>query len=138
MLDLSLAPPSIVRLVAWLHSEGYSIVSEQRAERNNQFAEYRCGSRVIGLTADRGEWSITGGTSSMTDCFHPDEWEAFLDGFELAGDLSDLDHQVDFVTGRWRDAIRIANQQPGAESELRLIGRDYVRRRFGFVPPGSP
>jgi len=137
MLDLSLAPPPIHRLVAWLHSEGCSIVSEQAAGRNDQFAEFRCASRIIGPTADRGEWSITVATAAMTDRFHPDEWEAFLDGFELAGELSDLDHQVDFIVGRWQTAIRKANQEPSAESDLRLIGQGYVHRRLGLKPPGD-
>lgn len=131
-INLSTAPPAVVQLVNWLIEDGFVLVHRQSSGVANQFAQYRGGGRSVSVTADRGDWSLTAGLSEMGTEFHPDEWEAWLDRFDLAGELSPLDHQVSFLTGRWASAIALAQANPMAESEIRKIGSDYMFRRFGF------
>lgn len=131
MLDLALAPPAVRRLVEWLLAEGFLLKHEQRAGVSNQFVKFGRRALVVDVTADRGDWSVGIGLDTMSDTYHPDEWEAWLDRFELAGELSDLEHQVEFVTTRWVDAAMSAQRLSDAEQQIRAIGIDYVRRRFG-------
>jgi hypothetical protein len=69
--------------------------------------------------------------------FHPEQWEAWLDGYPLAGELCGIGHQVEFITQRWDTAIERARAHPEAEGEVAAIGDDWVQRRFGFRPPES-
>jgi hypothetical protein len=131
VLDLAAAPPSVQRLGEWLNAEGFVVSREQHSGVNNRYAELRDESRRVELTTDRGDWSLAIGIVGMSDTYHPDEWEAWLDGFELAGDLSSLDHQVEFIIERWGEAIAAARMLDDAEAQIRAIGVDYVRRRFG-------
>jgi hypothetical protein len=131
MLDLTSASPSVHRLVEWLLNEVFRLEREQIGGTNNQFARFRRSPLVVDVTADRGDWSIGIGLESMSATYHPDEWEAWQDNFDLADDLSDLDHQIDFVTTRWPDIAANAGHSADAEAQIRAIGVDFVRRRFG-------
>jgi hypothetical protein len=135
VLDLAKAPVSIHRLVNWLDAQGFTVVSEQSADVFNQFAEFRSGDRRVIVRADRGEWDVPIGLVTMKEDHHPDGWEAYLDGVALGNDVSDLDHQVDFIVTRWQNAIEKASTSPDAEARVRRIEDDDVRRRFGFSPP---
>jgi hypothetical protein len=131
MLDLSIAPDPVCRLVGWLGENGLKVRSEQADGSLNQHAVWENDSLRVEVTADRGDWSVAIGTPNMSETFHPDEFEAWIDGFPLAGDLSDLDHQVEFITSRWSQVRAAVVGAPRAEDEVRAIGQDYVRRRFG-------
>lgn len=131
MLDLTSAPPAVGRLVEWLTAQRFDLDREQLGGINNQFARFRRTPLVVEVTADRGDWSVGIGLDTMNATFHPDEWEAWHDHFELAGDLSDLDHQVEFITRRWAGVAGSATRRSGAEAQIRAIGVDFVRRRFG-------
>ena len=131
MLELAEAPDSILRLVRWLGEHGLATAHEQANGRFNQHAVWVGDSLRVELTQDRGVWSVSIGSPTMSETFHPDEFEAWIDGFPLAGDLSGLDHQVEFITERWAEVETALQSSADAESELRAIGQDYVRRRFG-------
>ena len=131
MLDLISAPTSVHRLVEWLLNEGFHLEREQLGGTNSQFARFSRRPLVVEVTADRGDWSIGIGLEFMSALYHADEWEAWHGHFELAGDLSDLDHQVDFVTTRWPEVAASAGRSADAEAQIRAIGVDFVRRRFG-------
>lgn len=131
MLDLISAPTSVHRLVEWLLNEGFRLEREQLGGTNNQFARFCRSPLVVEVTADRGDWSIGIGLGSMSATYHPDEWEAWHGRFDLAGDLSDLDHQIDFVTTRWLEVAADAGHSSDTEAQIRAIGVDFVRRRFG-------
>lgn len=131
MLDLISAPTSVHRLVEWLLRERFRLEREQLGGVNNQFARFRRSPHVVEITADRGDWSIGIGLESMSATYHSDEWEAWHGHFDLAGDLSDLDHQIDFVTTLWPEVAANAQHSSDAEAQIRAIGVDFVRRRFG-------
>lgn len=131
MLDLISAPTSVHRLVEWLLNEDFRLEREQLGGTNNQFVRFCRSPLVVEITVDRGDWSIGIGLESMSATYHPDEWEAWDGLFDLTGDLSDLDHQTDFVTTRWSEVASNARHTPDAEAHIRAIGVDYVRRRFG-------
>lgn len=133
-IDREAAPEVIGKLLDWLSDEGFAVVAQQASGRANQFARFTGADRVVTITADRGAWSLSAGLEGMDSEFHPDEWEAWLDGFDLAGELSTLEHQVDFLTSRWSCALAAARTIAHAEDEIRAIGRDYMYRRFGFRP----
>lgn len=135
MLDLISAPPSVHRLVEWLRNERFRLEHEQLGGTNNQFARFCRSPLVVEITADRGDWSIGIGLESMSATYHPDEWEAWHGHFDLAGDLSDLDHQIDFVTARWPAVAANARHSSDAEAQIRAIGVDFVRRRLGEWSP---
>lgn len=130
-LDLTAAPDSVRRLVMWLDANGLETAHEEMGGPFNQYAVWVGDSLRVEVTQDRGVWSVAVGTPTMSETFHPDEFEAWIDGFLLAGDLSDLDHQVKFITMRWAEVEAALRASPDAESELRAIGQDFVRRRFG-------
>jgi hypothetical protein len=138
VLDTSKAPYAVQDLWAWLCSQDFEQVSGQTTGQNNQFVELVSGQRLITISVDRGDWSIAIGASWMNDTYHPDEWAAWIGGFDLAGELSDLENQAAFVKDRWAAAIEAAARKRSAEDEIRRIGLDYVRRRFGedSVPDG--
>jgi hypothetical protein len=61
--------------------------------------------------------------------------EAWLERLPLRRHLSDVNHQVDFITRHWlRAAERAAGDVEGAEVALGAIGLDWVQRRFGWRP----
>ena len=71
----------------------------------------------------------------MANTFHPDEWEAWLERRPLRRQLSDLDHQVGFITQRWLYAAYVAaTDVAAAEVALESIGLDWVEWRFGWRP----
>jgi hypothetical protein len=125
-------PEPILCLLEWLDHGDFEIVEQQSSGSANQYARFKHGGCTVSVSRDRGEWSLSAGMDRMEEEFHPDEWEAWLDGFDLAGELSTLDHQVTFLIERWPEALEKAEADPGAEAEIRDIGRDYVSRRFGF------
>lgn len=131
MLDLASAPAPVRRLVIWLDENGFETTQEQADGPFNQHSVWVGDSLRVEVTQDRGVWSMAVGSPTMSDTYHPDEFEAWIDGFPLAGDLSDLDHQVEFITARWAEVDTSVRASSDAESELRTIGQDYVRRRFG-------
>ena len=135
MIELADAPDPVRRLVRWLNERGLEIATEQTGGRFNQHAVWVGGSIRVELTQDRGVWSVAVGSPTMSATYHPDEFEAWIDGFPLAGDLSDLDHQVEFITERWAEVEAALQLSGDAEGALRAIGQDYVRRRFG--EPGA-
>ncbi len=133
MLDLSSAPPAIPKLISWLLTKGFVLSEERSSDRSNQYALYLKRDQLVKITASRGEWSLGIGMWGQT--VHPEQWEAWLEGYPLAGELAGLDQQVDFITRRWEAAIEQAQERDGAQSEIAEIGDDWVQRRFGFRPP---
>ena len=129
--DLSEAPEPICRLIDWLVGNGLQVTYERADGAFNQFARWENDCLRLEMTADRGEWSVAIGTPDMSETFHPDQFEAWIGDFPLVGDLSALYHQVDFITARWPQIGAAVRKAPRAEEEIREIGRDYVRRRFG-------
>lgn len=124
-------PLLIHNLLQWVHNEGFVITKKQRDGVNDQFAEYSDGRRLVDLTVDRGDWSIGIGLVGMQDTYHPDEWEASTGRFDLAGQPSDLERQVGFITSEWAEAISMTRKDQAAEAQIRAIGVDFMRRRFG-------
>ena len=131
MLELTSAPPTVGRLVEWLTAQRFDLEREQLSGINNQFARFRRTPLVVEITADRGDWSVGLGLDTMDATYHPDEWEAWHNHVELAGDLSDIDHQVEFITTQWAGVAGRAMRRSDAEPQIRAIGVDFVRRRFG-------
>lgn len=130
-MDLSELPSTIKTLFNWLEKTGFTILEERREDSHNQLVVLdREGARVR-LLADRSEWSIAL-SFSLGEWTHPDVWEAYLDQFPLAGDLSNLDHQVQFLQERMHEMIAAANTT--VEKELRRIDEEYMRRRLGIGP----
>lgn len=132
VLDLSLAPGAIERLVKWLLENGYSVTDERASGRNNQYALFTAGDRTVKVTVTRGDWDLEIGVLSRTS--HPQAWEAWLDGHPLPRDLATVDQQVDFIIKRWDGAIERFRKHPGAEEQMEVIGDDWVGLRFGFRP----
>jgi hypothetical protein len=132
MLDLSVAPQAVQRLVAWLQTERFVVMAERRDGRNNQYAEFSRGDLAVRISADRGDWTFGLRTANMTDWFHPCEWESWLDGTEMPVDLCGLDDQVNVITERWIDGLATAEIH-SLENNLREIGDSYLKRRFGIV-----
>ncbi len=133
MLDTTSAPTAIPKLVAWLHEKGFELGAERSSDRGNQYAVYFKQDQLVKITASRGEWSLGIGMRGQT--FHPEQWEAWLDGYPLNDELAGLDRQVDFITQRWDVAAGQARERAGADAEIAKIGDDWVQRRFGFRPP---
>jgi hypothetical protein len=138
-LDLTHAPRAIRELADWLESEGFSVVHLDASGQINQYAELISEPLTVEITATRGDWDVAIGMRGMSRSYHPDTWEAWLDHFPRAGEPSDLDHQVDFIKNRWREAVARAETDPKAERELHEIAEDWVHREFGLPPdPWGP
>ena len=91
----------------------------------------------VEIRSERGEWYLGLGLLVMNSTYHPDEWEAWFDRLPLNRHLSDLDHQVDFITQRWMYAADLAVADVATtEAALVAIGIDWVERRFGWRPGG--
>jgi hypothetical protein len=91
----------------------------------------------VEIRFERGEWYLGLGLLAMNNTFHPDEWEAWLERLPLNRHLSDLDHQVQFITQRWmRAADLAATDVATTEAALMAIGMDWVECRFGWRPGG--
>ena len=135
-MDLTHAPTAIHKLVEWLETNGFSIVRSQQDGPYHQYALFSSGDMRVEVRATRGDWDIGIGLASMSRIYHPDEWEAWFGRFALAGDGSDLDHQVDYIENQWLGAVSRARIDESAEDEIRAIDQDYVWRRFGIRPPG--
>jgi hypothetical protein len=133
VLDLSLAPGAIARLVEWLLGNGYEVTEQRSSDPNNQYTIFAAGDLLVKVSATRGEWSLGIGMWGQT--FHPQQWEAWPDGYPLAGDLNSIDRQVEFISQRWGTAVDQARDLPEAKTEVTAIGDDWVKRRFGFRPP---
>jgi hypothetical protein len=131
MLDLTEAPPEILRLMDWLETEGFAPRAEFVRDHFDQLAKFWAGERPVELMTDRGEWEIRLGSSEMVSSFPPDMWEAWLRRSDLAGDPETLEHQVDFVMGDWSRALALARDTRDAEAQIRALGDDWVRRTFG-------
>lgn len=69
---------------------------------------------------------------STNDWFSPGLLRGMLTGERATGELSALDHQVEFLTDRWAMALQKARTDPGAGAAMREIRRDYVNHRFGL------
>jgi hypothetical protein len=132
-LDVTAAPAAITKLLSWLVGQGFTLAEERFSDRGNQYGTYMKQDRVVTITATRGEWSL--GLGMWGQIFHPEQWEAWLDGYPLAGELSGLDQQVAFITHRWEVAIERDQERPEAQAEVAEIGDDWVQRQFGFRPP---
>lgn len=136
MLDLSRAPARVRQLLAWLVDQDFQVTGEEIGDSFNQNVIFTADDRTVRVNATRGDWALGIGLGGET--FHPEQWEAWLDDYPLAGDLADLDHQVGFIVHRWQTAIEQACERPGAIDEIRAIGDDWVFRKFGFSPRVLP
>ena len=81
MLDLTSAPTAITKLVSWLLDNGFELSEESVSDRNNQNVICTKRDQLVEINATRGEWSQGGGMWGQT--FHPEHWEAWLDGIRL-------------------------------------------------------
>lgn len=87
----------------------------------------------VRLTRDRGQILMSfQPLSSTNDWFSPGLLRGMLTGERATGELSALDHQVEFLTDRWAMALQKARTDPGAGAAMREIRRDYVNHRFGL------
>jgi len=132
MMELDEMPNSVRELVTWLQEQGFALSEEQRKDGNNQRLVFERDGWRIEVVADRADWSVA--VASPGGRFvHPDIWEAYLDGFPLAGDLSPLQHQIEFVR---QDLERIrAAAGPDVDRELKRMDEEYSRRLLGIGPP---
>lgn len=129
MVHLSNAPDTIKILSDWLYRRGFAVL-EQRADGvHHQLLVLARDQWKVRLLNDRGDWSIAVAFGDG-EWIHPDVWEACLENFPLAGELSGLDHQVEFLQQRLPDMKSVAG--PEVERELRHIGEEYMRRSLGI------
>lgn len=136
MVDHRDAPPAMLKLLGWLEATGLQQSEEQVRDRFNQMAIFDDEHTRVRVVVDRGDWSVGVGITAFDSTFHPDVWEAYLNGLDRANDSS-LEHQVDFLVTRWADARRAAMADADAEGTLRAIDREFVRRLLGWDPgPG--
>jgi hypothetical protein len=126
-------PKPIRELVGWLERDGFHMVEERSDDSYNQLRVLARGPCRIRILVDRGDWSIEIAPSSG-EWMHPDVWEAYLDEFPLAGDLSNLEHQARFLEQRLPEIIQVAEQNPDAEAELLAMDEEYMRRWLGVGP----
>ena len=136
MLDLQRAPESIAPFLDWLERSGFRLVEYTQKEPGdfyNQYAVYdRDGVRVV-FQVDRGDWGVVVAAPGFDEPRGADVWEAYLDDFEPAGDLSSLEQQIDFLTRRMNEAVRAATDDPTCEAKLKAISLDWGRRRLGIT-----
>ena len=132
-LELNDAPPAVFDLLAWLDSFGLRQTEEHVLDRFNQSALFEDERTRVRIVVDRGDWAMGMGVTAHSSTFHPDVWEAYLDGSEEADDTP-LEHQVEFVVTRWGDAVEATAADDDAETKLQAIDRDSIRRLLGRDP----
>lgn len=127
-------PPTVSSVLDILNDLGFRVVEQREDGTHNRLFILARDECRVRLLSDRGEWSLAVAFGAG-EWIHPDVWEAYLDKFPLAGDLSDLAHQIRFLRQRF-DEISAASS-PDVEDELAAIGEEYMRRRLGLGPgPG--
>jgi hypothetical protein len=138
MIDISNTQSSLRFLQEWLAANEFrKICSQQALVTSDDYIEWVSHTLRVEIRSERGEWYLGLGLLVMNNTFHPDEWEAWLDRRPLNRHLSDLDHQVDFITRRWMYAADLAVADVvTTEAALMAIGIDWVERRFGWRPNG--
>jgi hypothetical protein len=115
-------------LYEFLLLQGFQEVERRYDDAHNRLVVLEHEECRVRLVAHRGEWSIAVSLSGR-EWIHPDVWESYLDDFPLAGDLSDLDHQVQFLKRRLDELRRHGSAE--VEAELLRTGEEYMRRRLG-------
>lgn len=133
MMDVSEAPSAIRDLLTWLLGRGFQVSEARVCDPVNQDVVFVSGDRTVRIHATSGDWVL--GIGLYGETFHPEQWEAWLDGAPLAGDLDDLYHQVAFIAYRWQAAIERFREHPDAGREIRAIGDEWAWRRFGPLLP---
>ncbi|MEO5837420.1 MAG: hypothetical protein ABIQ73_05775 [Acidimicrobiales bacterium] len=109
--------------------------SQQRQVTSDDYAEWISPTLRVEIKVDRRQMFLGIGLRTMATTYHPDEWEAWLDGGALRRHLSGLDHQIAFVTQRWLRAAALAAADISAtENAIEAIGLDWIERRFGWRP----
>ena len=136
MIDISNAQSSLRFLQEWLAANDFRKTCSQPAlVTSDDYEEWVSETLRVEIKSDRGDWYLGLGLVEMNYTFHPDEWEAWLDRLPLRRHLSDLDHQVDFITRRWMHAADLAVADVATtEAALVAIGLDWLERRFGWRP----
>lgn len=131
-------PPSpISEIMAWLRGEGFESSEQLSSGPANHLVVLEHDGARVRVLSDRGEWSLGLSFVGFDDWYHSDVLEAYLDDFPLAGDLSDLAHQVEFIQQRLSEASERLAADPGAEKTLQVVGEEYMRRRLGIPPPAQ-
>jgi hypothetical protein len=136
MIDISNTQFAVRFLQEWLTANEFrQVLSQHGLVTSDDYAEWVNPTLRIEITFDRGECYLSLGLREMANTYHPDEWEAWLERLPLRRHLSDLEHQVDFITRRWMAAAhRAADDVAKAEAALEAIGLDWVQKRFGWRP----
>ena len=138
MIDISNTQSSLRFLQEWLAINGFrKTCSHQALVTSDDHVEWVTRTHRVEIRSEHGEWYLGIGLLEMNNTFHPDEWEAWFAHLPLNRHLSDLDHQVDFITQRWfRAAALAAGDVATTEAALMTIGLDWVEKRFGWRPGG--
>lgn len=132
MLDLEDAPAPIGPFLEWMDRAGFRLTKETSRDCYNQYAVYeRDGIRFI-FQVDRGDWTFAMAAPGFSEPRGADVWEAYLDNYEPAGELSSLEYQIDFITRRMDEALRAAAKDPTCEAKLKAISTDWGRRYLGL------
>ena len=131
------APAEISLFLDQLEKRGFRWTANERIDEFNQMVVLTNGVWEIDVIADRGEWSLGVRPRGYSLWLHPDVLEAYLEGFDLAGDFSPISHQtkflLDVLTSEVAGQLRVA----GVQGALRSLGEDYMRRGLGLGPPES-
>ncbi|MEO8696144.1 MAG: hypothetical protein ABI658_21685 [Acidimicrobiales bacterium] len=136
MIDISNARLTLRVLEGWLTANDFRQNFSQRKQvTSDDYTEWVTTALCIEIKVDGGQIFLGIGLRAMANTFHPDEWEAWSEGVPLPLQLSDLGHQVDFITRYWlRAAERAGADVTAAERALEAIGLDWLERRFGWRP----
>lgn len=135
MLDHTHAPAVVVPFVEWLERAGFELTKYMRHDWlfGNQFAVFERDGIRFEFVVDRGDWTVSMAAPGFSDTYLADSWEAYLDDYPLAGDLSAIDRDIDFFTRRLDEALRAAADDPTCETKMKADGTDWVRRRLGIT-----
>jgi len=109
--------------------------SQQEPVTSDDYTEWVSTHLRVEIKVENGQMFLGIGLRAMAHTFHPDEWEAWLEGTRLRRHLSDVGHQVDFITRRSQRAAACATADVAAvERALEAIGLDWLEQRFGWRP----
>jgi hypothetical protein len=136
LIDLSNARLARRVLEEWLTANDFrQNRSQQKSVTSDDYTEWLSTDLRVEIKVDGTQIFLGVGLRAMANTFHPDEWEAWLEGTPLRRHLSDVGHQVDFITRQWLGAAARASADVAtAERALEAIGLDWLERRFGWRP----
>lgn len=127
-------PDLIAGVVRDLRAVGFQVVAERGTGDFNWVTELRQGLCGVLISADRSQWSIELGGSTLEDWFDAAVWEACLDDKPVDMEPTELARQASFALRRWRDVDR-ALGSAGSIRECLVRTRSLrARTRLGLAP----